>query len=161
MGGAVATRLSRRRAGAHRQRRFRSTPARRVRRTHGRHLPGTKGCSCSRRGGLGAATDVDRASGTNLGSAGRWDLGSERRPPSLTLSRIMAWVALDRTGRDAERFKLQAPLERWRRVRDHMHATICELGFDSNRNTFTQSFGSSELDASLLLMPLVGFLPPD
>src|SRR5262249_2300590 len=72
-----------------------------------------------------------------------------------------AWVALDRTVRDAERFKMQAPLERWRRVRDHMHTTICELGFDSSRNTFTQNFGSSELDASLLLMPLVGFLPPD
>jgi GH15 family glucan-1,4-alpha-glucosidase len=73
----------------------------------------------------------------------------------------MAWVALDRTVRDAERFKLQAPLERWRQVRDHMHATICEFGFDSSRNTFTQSFGSSELDASLLLVPVVGFLPPE
>jgi hypothetical protein len=73
----------------------------------------------------------------------------------------MAWVALDRTVRDAERFKLQAPLERWRQLRDHLHATICERGFDRSRNTFTQSFGSSELDASLLLMPVVGFLPPD
>jgi GH15 family glucan-1,4-alpha-glucosidase len=73
----------------------------------------------------------------------------------------MAWVALDRTVRDAERFKLHAPLDRWRRVRDHMHATICESGFDTSRNSFMQSFGSSELDASLLLMPVVGFLPPD
>src|SRR5260370_16259423 len=75
-------------------------------------------------------------------------------------SKIMAWVALDRTVRDVERFKLQAPLERWRQVRDRMHATICEQGFDKSRNTFTQSFGGSELDASLLMMPLVGFLPP-
>jgi GH15 family glucan-1,4-alpha-glucosidase len=90
---------------------------------------------------------------------GIWEVRGGRR--HFTLSKIMAWVALDRTVRDAERFKLQAPLERWRQVRDHMHATICELGFDSSRNTFTQSFGSSELDASLLLMPLVGFLPPD
>src|SRR5499427_6140460 len=90
---------------------------------------------------------------------GIWEVRGGRR--HFTLSKIMAWVALDRTVRDAERFKLQAPLERWRRVRDHMHATICEFGFDSTRNTFTQSFGSSELDASLLLMPLVGFLPPD
>jgi carbohydrate kinase (thermoresistant glucokinase family) len=89
---------------------------------------------------------------------GIWEVRGGRR--HFTLSKIMAWVALDRTVRDAERFKLQAPLERWRQVRDHMHATICELGFDSSRNTFTQSFGSSELDASLLLMPLVGFLPP-
>jgi GH15 family glucan-1,4-alpha-glucosidase len=73
----------------------------------------------------------------------------------------MAWVALDRTVRDVERFKLHAPLERWRQVRDRMHATICEQGFDKSRNTFTQSFGTSELDASLLLMPIVGFLPPD
>jgi len=90
---------------------------------------------------------------------GIWEVRGGRR--HFTLSKIMAWVALDRTVRDAERFKLQAPLERWRRVRDHMHATICELGFDTSRNTFTQSFGSSELDASLLLMPLVGFLPPE
>jgi Glycosyl hydrolases family 15 len=62
---------------------------------------------------------------------------------------------------DAERFKLHAPVDRWRRVRDHMHATICELGFDAGRNAFMQSFGSGELDASLLLMPVVGFLPPD
>jgi len=73
----------------------------------------------------------------------------------------MAWVALDRTVRDAERFNFPAPLESWRKVRDRMHATICGLGFDSERNTFTQSFGSSELDASLLLIPLVGFLPAD
>ena len=90
---------------------------------------------------------------------GIWEVRGGRR--HFTLSKIMAWVALDRTVRDAERFKLQAPLERWRRIRDHMHATICEQGFDASRNTFTQSFGSSELDASLLLMPVVGFLPPD
>jgi carbohydrate kinase (thermoresistant glucokinase family) len=90
---------------------------------------------------------------------GIWEVRGGRR--HFTFSKIMAWVALDRTVRDAERFKLQAPVERWRQVRDQMHATICDLGFDSSRNTFTQSFGSSELDASLLLMPLVGFLPPD
>jgi GH15 family glucan-1,4-alpha-glucosidase len=66
---------------------------------------------------------------------------------------------MDRTVRDAERFNFHAPLEHWRKVRDRMHATICGLGFDGERNTFTQSFGSSELDASLLLIPLVGFLP--
>src|SRR6266404_4646560 len=90
---------------------------------------------------------------------GIWEVRGGRR--QFTLSKIMAWVALDRTVRDAERFKLQAPLERWRQLRDRMHATICERGFDGSRNTFTQSFGSSELDASLLLMPVVGFLPPD
>ena len=72
----------------------------------------------------------------------------------------MAWVALDRTVRDVERFELRAPLEPWRQVLDRMHATICEQGFDKSRNTFTQSFGGSELDASLLMMPIRGFLPP-
>jgi carbohydrate kinase (thermoresistant glucokinase family) len=90
---------------------------------------------------------------------GIWEVRGGRR--HFTFSKIMAWVALDRTVRDAERFKFQAPLESWRKVRDRMHATICELGFDSKQNTFTQSFGSSELDASLLLIPLVGFLPAD
>jgi GH15 family glucan-1,4-alpha-glucosidase len=90
---------------------------------------------------------------------GIWEVRGGRR--QFTFSKIMAWVALDRTVRDAERFEFQAPLESWRKVRDRMHATICELGFDSERDTFTQSFGSNELDASLLLLPLVGFLPAD
>jgi GH15 family glucan-1,4-alpha-glucosidase len=90
---------------------------------------------------------------------GIWEVRGGRR--HFTFSKIMAWVALDRTVRDAERFNFQAPLEAWRKVRDRMHATICGLGYDSERNTFTQSFGSSELDASLLMIPLVGFLPAD
>src|SRR5215468_1089747 len=90
---------------------------------------------------------------------GIWEVRGGRR--HFTFSKVMAWVALDRTVRDAERFKFSGPLESWRKVRDHMHATICERGFDSERNAFTQSFGSSELDASLLLMPLVGFLSAD
>jgi carbohydrate kinase (thermoresistant glucokinase family) len=90
---------------------------------------------------------------------GIWEVRGGRR--HFTFSKVMAWVALDRTVRDAERFKFSGPLESWRKVRDRMHATICERGFDSERNTFTQSFGSSELDASLLLIPLVGFLPAD
>jgi GH15 family glucan-1,4-alpha-glucosidase len=90
---------------------------------------------------------------------GIWEVRGGRR--HFTFSKIMAWVALDRTVRDAERFNFQAPLESWRTLRDRMHATICGLGFDSERNTFTQSFGSSDLDASLLLIPLLGFLPAD
>jgi carbohydrate kinase (thermoresistant glucokinase family) len=90
---------------------------------------------------------------------GIWEVRGGRR--QFTFSKIMAWVAMDRTVRDAERFNFKAPLEPWRKVRDRMHAMICGLGFDSERNTFTQSFGSSELDASLLLIPLVGFLPAD
>src|SRR5215469_12003988 len=90
---------------------------------------------------------------------GIWEVRGGRR--HFTFSKVMAWVALDRTVRDAERFKFSGPLESWRKVRDRMHAMICERGFDSQRKTFTQSFDSSELDASLLLIPLVGFLPAD
>ena len=90
---------------------------------------------------------------------GIWEVRGGRR--QFTYSKVMAWVALDRSIRDAERFKLEAPLDRWREIRNRMHATICQRAFDKKRNTFTQSFGSREVDASLLLMPVVGFLPPD
>ncbi len=91
---------------------------------------------------------------------GIWEVRGGRR--HFTFSKIMAWVALDRTVRDAERFKFPGSIESWSKLRDRMHATICECGFDSERNTFTQSFGSrGELDASLLLIPTVGFLPAD
>jgi GH15 family glucan-1,4-alpha-glucosidase len=94
-----------------------------------------------------------------LPDQGIWEVRGGRR--QFTFSKVMAWVALDRSVRDAERFRLEAPLERWRELRDRMHATICKCGFDTSRKTFTQSFGSSELDASLLLLPTVGFLAPD
>ncbi len=94
-----------------------------------------------------------------LPDCGIWEVRGGRR--QFTYSKVMAWVALDRSVRDAERFKLEAPLERWRELRDRMHATICKCGFDTSWQTFTQSFGNSELDASLLLLPMVGFLPPD
>src|ERR1700730_146894 len=94
-----------------------------------------------------------------LPDCGIWEVRGGRR--KFTYSKVMAWVALDRSVRDAERFKLETPLERWRELRDRMHATICKCGFDISRKTFTQKFGSSELDASLILLPIVGFLPPD
>jgi GH15 family glucan-1,4-alpha-glucosidase len=63
--------------------------------------------------------------------------------------------------RIAEQFELEAPLERWKQVRDEIHAEVCERGYDPERNTFTQYYGSKELDASVLNIPLVGFLPGD
>jgi GH15 family glucan-1,4-alpha-glucosidase len=90
---------------------------------------------------------------------GIWEMRGGRQ--QFTFSKVMAWVALDRSVRDAERFQLQAPLDRWRQVRDKIHATICAQGFNTDKNAFTQTLGGSELDASLLLMPIVGFLPPD
>src|SRR5215207_9428753 len=71
----------------------------------------------------------------------------------------MAWVVFDRGVRLAERFALDAPLDRWRGVRDEIHAEVCERGYDAGRRTFTQYYGSRELDASVLNIPLVGFLP--
>jgi GH15 family glucan-1,4-alpha-glucosidase len=88
---------------------------------------------------------------------GIWEVRGGAR--QFTYSKVMAWVALDRTVRDAERFTLPVPLDRWRQLRDRMHATICAQGFNQNLNAFTQSFGGTDLDASLLRLPTVGFLP--
>src|SRR3954468_10774265 len=71
----------------------------------------------------------------------------------------MAWVVFDRGVRLAEHFEVEAPVERWKQVRDEIHAEVCERGYDSERNTFTQYYGSKELDASVLNIPIVGFLP--
>jgi GH15 family glucan-1,4-alpha-glucosidase len=89
---------------------------------------------------------------------GIWEVRGPQQ--HFTHSKIMAWVAFDRAIEDAERDHLDAPLERWRGVRDQIHAEICERGFDARRNTFVQSYESPHLDASLLLIPQVGFLPP-
>jgi GH15 family glucan-1,4-alpha-glucosidase len=71
----------------------------------------------------------------------------------------MAWVVFDRGVRLVEKYDLEAPLERWKQIRDEIHREVCEQGFDSERRTFTQYYGSKELDASVLNIPLVGFLP--
>jgi GH15 family glucan-1,4-alpha-glucosidase len=72
----------------------------------------------------------------------------------------MAWVAFDRAARAVEEFGLDGPADRWRATADEVHREVCEKGFDAERNTFTQSYGSTSLDASTLMIPLVGFLPP-
>jgi GH15 family glucan-1,4-alpha-glucosidase len=72
----------------------------------------------------------------------------------------MAWVAMDRAIRDVRRHHLAGPEARWRAVRSAIHREVCKLGFDRKRGVFVQRYGSPELDASLLLMPIVGFLPP-
>ena len=90
---------------------------------------------------------------------GIWEVRGGRR--HFTHSKVMAWLAVDRCVVDAETYGLDAPLERWRALREQMHATICDRGFDARRNSFTQSFGDGAIDASLLLIPRVGFLPVD
>jgi GH15 family glucan-1,4-alpha-glucosidase len=81
-------------------------------------------------------------------------------PQHFVHSKVMAWVAFDRAIRSAEMFKLEGPLDEWRATRDTIHAEICEKAWNSQLNAFSQSFGSDQLDASVLLMPLVGFLKP-
>ena len=90
---------------------------------------------------------------------GIWEIRGDRR--HFTHSKVMAWLAIDCVVRDAEEFGFEAPVERWRTLRSKMHRVICEKGFDEKRNSFTQSFGSPALDASLLMLPQVGFLPID
>ncbi len=85
----------------------------------------------------------------------------ETRGPSqhFTFSKVRAWVALDRGIRTAEQAGLSGPIDRWRKVRAQIHAEVCARGFDASRGTFTQAFGSGNVDASLLLVPTMGFLP--
>lgn len=89
--------------------------------------------------------------------AGLWEFRSESR--QFTESNVMAWVAFDRGIRIAEEFGMEAPVERWRSLRKKIHAQVCSRGFHRGLNSFTQAYGSKHLDASLLLMPIVGFLP--
>lgn len=88
---------------------------------------------------------------------GVWELRGQRR--HYTHSKVYAWVALDRSIRDAEAFDLPAPLEQWRRVRDEIHAQVCERAVDPVRGAFKQSYEGTEPDASVLMIPLLGFLP--
>jgi GH15 family glucan-1,4-alpha-glucosidase len=80
-------------------------------------------------------------------------------PQQFTHSKVMAWVAIDRAIKGSERYGLEAPLARWRKLRDDIHAEVLEHGYNAQVGAFTQYYGSSALDASLLAIPLVGFLP--
>jgi GH15 family glucan-1,4-alpha-glucosidase len=90
---------------------------------------------------------------------GIWEVRAERR--HFTHSKVMAWVAFDRIIKDAEVAGLDLNMSHWKHVRDAVHREVCDQGFDAERNTFVQSYGAPALDASLLMIPLVGFLPPD
>ncbi len=88
---------------------------------------------------------------------GIWEVRAERQ--HFVHSKVMAWVGLDRAVQAAERFGLEGPVEQWKALRDRIHAEVCERGFDRRRGTFVQAFGSEHLDASALIIPIVGFLP--
>jgi GH15 family glucan-1,4-alpha-glucosidase len=90
---------------------------------------------------------------------GIWEV---RGPPRhFTYSKVMAWVAFDRGVKSIEQFGLVGPLDHWRRLRQRIHDDVCQTGFDPELGAFTQSYGVKQLDASLLMIALVGFLPPE
>jgi GH15 family glucan-1,4-alpha-glucosidase len=90
---------------------------------------------------------------------GIWEMRGGRR--QFTHSKVMAWVALDRAVKDIDDFGLPGPRQRWAAVRDEIHQDVCRHGFDAELGSFVQSYGSKALDASLLMLPAVGFLPAD
>ncbi len=90
---------------------------------------------------------------------GIWEMRGPRR--QYTHSKVMAWVAVDRAIKAVEQYGLSGPVKRWRALRARIHAQVCRKGYDASRNTFVQYYGSREVDASLLLLPIVGFLPAD
>jgi GH15 family glucan-1,4-alpha-glucosidase len=90
---------------------------------------------------------------------GIWE--SRGDPQQFTHSKVMAWVALDRAITSAEAYSMEAPLADWKKARERIRREILEQGFNPGLGSFTRSFGSTDFDASLLLIPLVGFLPPD
>jgi GH15 family glucan-1,4-alpha-glucosidase len=89
---------------------------------------------------------------------GIWEMRGS--PKHFTHSKVMTWVAFDRAIRSIEEFGLKGPVAHWREIRDKIHRQVCENGFDQEQNSFVQSYGSKSLDASLLLIAMVGFLPP-
>jgi GH15 family glucan-1,4-alpha-glucosidase len=88
---------------------------------------------------------------------GIWE--TRGRPQQFTYSKMMAWVTFDRAVMLAEKLNYKAPIEKWRTIRDAIHEEICEKAFDKRKKCFVQAYGSNQLDAALLLMPVVGFLP--
>ena len=90
---------------------------------------------------------------------GIWETRGGRK--HFTYSKVMAWLAFDRMVKDAEEHRLTGPVDRWRTVRDEIMAEVLERGFHKAKNSFTQHYDTDELDASLLMIPLVGFLPHD
>jgi GH15 family glucan-1,4-alpha-glucosidase len=122
----------------------------------------------SRRGDLlsdGEAWPLQRSLLQSLSSfwrepdAGMWETRGGAK--QFTFSKVMCWMAFQRSIEDAERHGLEAPLNEWRATRDDIHATVCRDGFDAEMNSFVQVFGGKALDASLLMIPMVGFLPAD
>jgi len=88
---------------------------------------------------------------------GIWEVRGPRR--HFTHSKVMAWVAIDRAIKTIEKYGMEGPIDRWKGIRSEIHEQVCEQGFNAAKGSFTQYYGSDQLDASLLMIPLVGFLP--
>jgi GH15 family glucan-1,4-alpha-glucosidase len=122
----------------------------------------------SRLGGLGpkhSAWDLEGALLAHLEAIWRepdesiWEVRGGRQ--QFTYSKVMCWVGFDRAIRTATAFGLPGPVERWRALAATIHEDVCRCGFNSEKNSFVQAYGSSQLDASMLLLPALGFLPPE
>ncbi len=122
-------------------------------------LARTKGVAASDEG-----WDLQKALVTHLETIwsdpddGIWEVRGARR--HFVFSKVMAWVAFDRAVRTVEKFGEKGPVERWRKIRADIHGEVCKLGYSNQMQSFVQSYGSTELDASVLMMSMVGFLPP-
>ena len=149
------------RSGADRQRRRRAAAAGCLGRGPGLPVPDEELAAEAHRRILGRPGGADGAPGERLDRPdnGLWEMRGPRR--HFTHSKVMAWVAADRMVKGVRDFGLAGPADRWEELRDTIHAEVMAKGFDAERNTFVQSYGRPELDASLLLIPRVGFLPPD
>lgn len=121
----------------------------------------------ARRSGIapeGEAWNVELAlldwleSGWREPDSGLWEMRGE--PRHFVHSKVLCWVAFDRAARSVEQFGVDGDAARWSAIRDEIHAEVCAKGWDDERSTFTQSYGSKDLDSSLLMIPMVGFLPP-
>jgi GH15 family glucan-1,4-alpha-glucosidase len=122
----------------------------------------------AQRGGLASSADgwaLQRAMLAHLAEIWRepdrgiWEIRGA--PRHFTFSKVMAWVAFDRGVKLIEQFGLEGPVERWRDIREEIHAEVCQLGYNERLGSFVQSYGSAWLDGSLLLLPTTGFLPSD
>ena len=122
----------------------------------------------ARKGGMGESVDswrLQRALTDHVAriwetaDRGIWEVRGE--PRHFTHSKVMAWVALDRAIESAEGYGMKADLAAWKKARARIHEDVLSRGFNASRGTFTRSYGSDDLDASLLLIPQVGFLPPE
>ena len=120
------------------------------------------------KGGLArddAAWDMQRALLRHLEKVwsrpdeGLWEIRG--KPRHFTYSKVMSWVAFDRAVKTAEAFGLSGPVAHWRTLRERIHADVCRSGVSAKRGCFVQSYGAEDLDASLLLIPITGFLPAD